>query len=421
MLKQLRCRKNYHWTLSLPIKNYQLIIIFVGFISGCASTHSPYSTQELMREKQVLEDNELGVDGLGGARIAELTPDGSQLLVASGDDNSLAIFDIDSDFKLSFNRVFVNNSTIDGLDGAVSLAISPDGRRVYVVSFYDSAVAIFEQDEHGSYQFIRSIRDGLPYDEVFSDKESVKKKDKLGLLGAYDIAITTDNSQLFVASVASNAVSIFDINKSGDVVFNHAIRDSDNTEYGLGGAVNVIITPNNSQVIVAGFNENAITIFNRNANGALEHSQTLKNGKDGVKNMIEPQGLAMSPDGQYLYSACGGGNAVVVFARNEQGRYSYIQSISNSDDDVSGFGGAGSVTTSPDGSRVFVASESDNAVVSLAKLNDGTLKVLSVFKSEGIKKPDERNGAASVYVTPDGKHLLVTTGKGDSLIVYSLH
>jgi len=413
----------------MKFKNYGLAFLILGltftFISGCVATDRSLFNQELtqepIREKQVLEDNKSGVDGLGGARIAELTPDGSQLLVASGDDNSLAIFDVDSDFKVTFNRVFVNNSTTDGLDGAVSLVVSPDGRRVYVVSFYDSAVAIFEKDEQGSYQFKRAIRDGLPYEQVFSDKESVKKKDKLGLLGAYDIAITVDNSQLFVASVASNAVAIFDIDKNENVIFNHAIRDSDDINYGLGGAVNVVITPNNSQVIVAGFNENAITIFNRNSNGALAHTQTLINGKDDIKNMIAPQGLAMSPDGNYLYVACGGGNAVVVFARNTQGRYSYIQSLSNANDNVSAFGGAGAVTVSPDGKRIFVASETDNAVVSLKKLNDGTLKILSVLQSEGRKKGNERNGAASVNVSPDGKYLLVTTGKGDTLIVYSIH
>jgi 6-phosphogluconolactonase (cycloisomerase 2 family) len=126
------------------------------------------------------------------------------------------------------------------------------------------------------------------------------------------------------------------------------------------------------------------------------------------------------PDGKYLYSACGGGNTIIVFAKNDQDRYSYLQSNSNSDD-VSGLGGAGYIKTSPNGSRVFVASESDNTEVTLAKLNDGTWKILSVFKSEGIKKADERNDAASVYVVSDGKHLLVITGKGDRLIVYSLH
>ena len=420
MLKQLRSRKKSHWTSYLQIKKYGLITLFVCLISGCVSTDKPYSPQEPMREKQILQDNQFGVDGLGGARVAELTPDGTQLLVTSADDNSLAIFNVASDFQLTFNRVFINNSTVDGLNGATSLVLSPDGRRAYVVSFYDSALAIFEQDEQGNYQFLQAIRDGLPYEEVFSEDELVKLKDKLGLLGAYDIAITNDNRQLFVASVVSNAISIFDINESGNVFFNHAIRDNDNSEYGLGGAVNVILTPNNSKVIVAGFNENAITIFNRNTNGILDHSQTLINGKDGVKNMISPQGLAMSPNGSYLYVACGGGNSIIVFARNDQNRYSYIQSISNSDD-VFGLGGAGYVTTSPDGTRVYVASESDNAVVTLAKLSDGSLKIISVLKSEGVKKTDELNGAASVYVSPDGKHLLVTTGKGDTLIVYSIH
>jgi|GEM_PF-2644878 len=420
MLKQFISWKNYLYTHYFSFKSFGLIILFIGFTSGCISNPRPYMAQESMREMQTLEDNKLDVDGLAGARVAELTPDGSQLLVVSADDNSLAIFNVDSDFQVSFNKIFINNSTIDGLNGAASLAISPDGRRAYVASYYDSAVAIFERDDQGEFQFLHTLRDDLPYEYVFSDEKSVKKKDKLGLLGAYDIAITTDNRQLFVASVASNAVSIFDIDKSGNVVFNRAIRDNNDTEYGLGGAVNVIITPDNSQVIVAGFNENALTIFNRNSNGDLEYSQTLRNRKEGVIKLVAPQGLAMSPDGNYLYAASGGANAVVVFARNSKGIYAYFQSISNSDD-ISGLGGAGYVTTSPEGDRVFVASETDNAVVTLARLNDGTLNILSVLKSEGIKKDGQRNGAASVYVSPDGKHLLVTTGKGDTLIVYSLN
>jgi DNA-binding beta-propeller fold protein YncE len=406
---------------SFPIWKYGMITIIVSIIGGCQSSHKSNSIKESIQVKQVLKDNQLGVDGLGGARVAELAPDGSQLFVSSADDNSLAIFNVDSNFHLTFKQVFKNNSIIDGLNGATSLVVSSDGRRVYVASFYDSAVVLFEKDQQGDYQFIQVIRDGLPYQEVTSNEASVKIKDKLGLLGAYDIAITADNSQLFVASVASSAVAIFDINKNGKVFFSHAIRDSDDTKYGLEGAVNVIITPDNSQVLVAGYNENAVTIFNRNGYAALEHSQTLVNGKNGVKNMKTPQGLAISPDGNYLYVACGGENSIIVFAKNEQGKYSYLQSINNTDNDIIGLAGAASVTTSPDGAHVFVASESDNAIVTLAKLKNGQLKIISVVKSEGIKKAGELTGAASVYVSPDGKHLLVTTGKGDSLIVYSLN
>jgi DNA-binding beta-propeller fold protein YncE len=399
-----------------------LLVILLGTLTyGCISSDSEVPNFETMREKQTLTDNRSGVDGLGGARVAELTPDGRQLLVVSADDNSLSIFNTHPNFELTFNQIFVNNSNISGLNGATSLALSSDGHRAYVVSFYDSAVAIFERDEQENYQFIRSIRDGLPYEDVFSEKESVRAKDTLGLLGAYDIAIAPDNSQIFVASVVSNAVSIFDINGSNNIVSKQVIRDSDNIEYGLGGAVNIVVTPDGSQVIVAGFNEDSITIFNRTANGLAEHSQTLVNGKHQVEKLEAPQGLAISPDGSYLYVACSGSDAILVFAKNEQDKYSFIQSMSNSDEDVNGLGGASYVTTSPDGMRVFVASETDKAVVTLTKLKDGTLKTLSVTKSEGIKKVGERNGAASVYASPDGSHLLVTTGKGDTLIVYELH
>jgi DNA-binding beta-propeller fold protein YncE len=401
-----------------------LLVILLGTLTyGCITSDSEVPNFETMREKQTLTDNRSGVDGLGGARVAELTPDGRQLLVVSADDNSLSTFNTHPNFELSFSQIFVNDSNISGLNGATSLALSSDGHRAYIVSFYDSAVAIFERDEQENYQFIRSIRDGLPYEDVFSDKESVRAKDTLGLLGAYDIAIAPDNSQIFVASVASNAVSVFDTNGSNNIVSKQVIRDSDNIEYGLGGAVNIVVTPDGSQVIVAGFNEDSITIFNRTANGLLEHSQTLVNGKHQVEKLEAPQGLAVSPDGRYLYVACSGSDAILVFARNEQeqDKYSFIQSMSNSDEDVNGLGGASYVTTSPDGMRVFVASETDKAVVTLTKLKDGTLKTLSIMKSEGIKKVGERNGAASVYASPDGGHLLVTTGKGDTLIVYELH
>jgi hypothetical protein len=55
--------------------------------------------------------------------------------------------------------------------GLGSLDASPDARRIYVVSYYDSAVAIFELDDQGNYQFMQAIRDCLPYDKVFIEKE----------------------------------------------------------------------------------------------------------------------------------------------------------------------------------------------------------------------------------------------------------
>ena len=63
-----------------------------------------------------------------------MTPDGTLLLVTSADDNSLALFNVASDFQLTFNRIFINNSTIDGLNGAASVYVSPDGKYLVVTT-----------------------------------------------------------------------------------------------------------------------------------------------------------------------------------------------------------------------------------------------------------------------------------------------
>jgi len=75
---------------------------------------------------QVMKDNEAGVNGLDNPRSVKISPDGTQVVVASGDKNALATFDIDDDFTLSFNRVINNNSHgVEGLEGASQIAFLP--------------------------------------------------------------------------------------------------------------------------------------------------------------------------------------------------------------------------------------------------------------------------------------------------------
>jgi len=73
-----------------------------------------------------MHDNEAGVDGLDNPRSAKISPDGTQVFVASGDKNSLAIFDIVDDFTLRFNRMInINSHDVEGLDGASQIAFLP--------------------------------------------------------------------------------------------------------------------------------------------------------------------------------------------------------------------------------------------------------------------------------------------------------
>ena len=97
-------------------------ILFTSLTSGCVTTTPASSSPQLSQQtaaaiaskkltlKQTLVDNQAGADGLAGARAVAITPDNSQLLVVSADDNSLAVFDIDANFKLSFKQLLQHST-----------------------------------------------------------------------------------------------------------------------------------------------------------------------------------------------------------------------------------------------------------------------------------------------------------------------
>ena len=362
---------------------------------------------------QLLLDEENTLNGLDNPRVARMTPDGYQVLVASADDDALAIYDLNKNFQLTFRTLFKNDALITGFRGATKLVISADGGKAYLVSFYDSALVVFNKDSAGDFQYQQTISDGVKWFKDDGRPVSVSQQlDKLGLLGAYDIAISPDNLQLYVASSASNALSIFNLSSKNKVINEQIIRDNQDENYALQSAVSVIAAQDNTHVFVASYEENAVTVFTRSITGKLEYLQTLRNEQNNIVQLLNPLGLATSTDSKFIYVACS--QAVVVFRKNN-GKYDYLHSISNSDVGVSGLSGAASLVLSTDERYVFVASEMDGALVTLIRSADGLLHFHSV-----LKKP-ELEGASSVTLSTNGSYLFVTAGnEGNSLSTYEI-
>ncbi len=215
----------------------------------------------------------------------------------------------------------------------------------------------------------------------------------------------------------SNALSIFDITPDEGIIFNRSVKGTKPFEDDLGNPINLALSPFDDELYVLGFEKHQLTIFDRSKEGDLLAKQVLKNGVDGVKQFVNPQKIVISPNSKFLYIACAGSNSVVVFHKSGDGHYKFLQAIGNSDIGGSGLEGASSLALSSDGSRLYAAGESGHGVYLFEAGDNGRLN----FKSKLLTVSDnELKKISSITLTEDNRHLLVATGKDNSLFVFKI-
>ena len=397
--------------------NEKIIVSFLIIITAIAFNVSIAGETGELKLIQILKDDVNGIDGVGNPRSIKVLSDNSKVFVSSGDDNAFAVFNLDDNFNLTFSQVFKNSSeNINGLEGASGLIYLEHGNKVVVTGFYDGALTIFSRKNNG-YSFKQTISDGLSYERVFDSEVPVGKFDSLGLLGAWDIVNTLNEKQLLVASYMSNAISIFDITPDKEVIFNRTVKGAKPFEDDLGKPISLALSPFNDELYVLGFEKNQLTIFDRSKAGDLLVKQVLKNGINGVNQFVNPQKIVVSPNGEFLYIACAGSSSIVVFHKLDDGHFKFLQAINNSDIGGSGLEGAGSLAMTADGSRLYAAGEAGYGIYLFGTGDNGRLsfesKLLSVRDNE-IKK------ISSITLTDDNRHLLVATGKNNSVFVFKI-
>ena len=89
-----------------------------------------------------------GVDGLDGAYSVTVSPDGKHVYAAGRADNAVAVFSRNSSTgALTYVEMQKDGlNGVDGLNGAYSVAVSPDGKHVYATGHRENAVAVFSRD-----------------------------------------------------------------------------------------------------------------------------------------------------------------------------------------------------------------------------------------------------------------------------------
>ncbi len=252
----------------------------------------------------------------------------------------------------------------------------------------------------------------------FIEREKDRRGGVRGLRRVNDVAASPDGKHVYAAGWSDNSIAMFERTvTSGTLRYIGRVRHGRRGVTRMRYPAALALSPDGRHLYAVAYRDNAIVVFSRNASdGTLSYVDHLRHGQNGVLGMQRPRGLAISPDGSNVYVAAFSGDALAVFGRDlSSGALRFIEHFQDNSGSVDGLNGALDVTVSLDGLSVFVAGHSDDALAQFDRaLSDGSLSYRQCFK-DGASGIDGLAGAASVVVSPDTRFVYVA-GSNDNAV-----
>jgi len=350
-----------------------------------------------LRLVQVLEAGKDGVEGLFEAYSPTVSPDGANVYVTGWSGDSLAVFARDTQSgRLTFVEVHRNGvNGVDSLGTPSALAVSRDGAHVYVASYGSSAITAFARDAGtGQLTFVQAQRNGLPGPDP-------------RLLG---LAVSPDGAHVYASGLGQeNDVAVFKRDAGSGMLTPVEVVST-----GLAPTYALALSPDGAHVYAAGYTANAVTAFQRNpATGGLTRLASWRDGVDGVQGLEGADSIALSADGASVYVTGYYGHSVAVFARDAStGLLRFAQAVQSGVDGVQGLKGARGLVVSPNpGTHLWATLFSRETTTGQLGFVEARRDVVPEWIGIGW--------AMGPALSPDGKHLYLTSLTYGALLVFS--
>jgi 6-phosphogluconolactonase (cycloisomerase 2 family) len=210
-----------------------------------------------------------------------VSPDGKHVYVASFLSDAVAAFARDKTTgaltQLASTAGCVSGDGTGGtcavgtaLAFAASIAVSPDGKHVYVASFLSDAVAVFSRNKTTGTLTQLAGTAGC----VSGDGTAGACALGTALDGAFSITLSHDGKNVYAASVNSSAVAVFARDKTTghlvelDTTLGGCVSEDGSggrcaTGTALDGVASIAVSPDGKHVYVASFESNAVAAFAR--------------------------------------------------------------------------------------------------------------------------------------------------------------
>jgi DNA-binding beta-propeller fold protein YncE len=325
---------------------------------------------------------------LGAPASIAMSPDGRSVYVAASGSDALSIFARNRRTGVLRQLPGARGCFSEGPGGGctvgralnepTSVAVSPDGRRVYVTGRrFPSAVAIFVRAPDGSL----AQPDGTG--GCVSHRGGTGCSAARGISAPEEVVVTPDSRHVLVAGSRSDSVAVLRVGPDGLAQADGeagCISQGGNEGCAAGKAlrapVDVTISPDGRSVYTASSSSDGIAALRRDrVTGQLTQSP----GRTGCisqgarprrcvagRALDEVWGVAISPDGRNVYAVSSKVNTLGAMARDpESGALTQLPGRLGCFIRAGGFGcpeGRGltvavAVAASPDGRNVYVASE----------------------------------------------------------------
>jgi DNA-binding beta-propeller fold protein YncE len=272
--------------------------------------------------------------------------------------------------------------------GSEAIAISPDGKNVYVASSGSDAIAVFQRNPSTG-----ALTQAAGTAGCIAAGGANGCATGVGLDGPNSVAVSPDGENVYATSINSNSLAIFTRNPStgaltqatdGSGCLAATASAGCDAARGLTGADVVAVSPDGRNVYTGSFKGSTVAVFARYFGGALKQldgtqgciSQRGAGGCAIAIAMLTVEGVAVSGDGNTVYAAAPGSNAVDVLARNSSsgaltqltgGAGCFTNTSVNGCTKGRWLGGADAVTVSPDGKSVYVAASLTNSVANFTR------------------------------------------------------
>jgi DNA-binding beta-propeller fold protein YncE len=351
--------------------------------------------------------------GLDGISSIAVSPDGRNVYAASYFAHSVVAFarardtgDVVPLACLSESEVEFECQAAAGLYGATSVAVSPDGRNVYVAGSVGASVAAFARNAStGALTQLAGAGGCVRDTGLIVDGDTCGKA--FGLDGPSSVTVSPDGRTVYVTSFGSASVAVLARNaatgalrqlagQAGCLSEERAVPDCASAR-GLEGAFGVTVSQDGKNVYVAtgfdrriegpgveqtGFDASGVAVFTRNRTsgalrqlagraGCVSERPTTSACADG-RALEGALDVRVSRDGRNAYVAASASNAIAVFARNATtggltqlaGRAGCVSETGTNGAcrDGTGLWGASAVALSPDGRFAYAPGFFSSAV-----------------------------------------------------------